>query len=80
MLGGAIVHPERREVIPLAPEAIIKQDGTKENDCERNAAKRFLTKLRQDYPRLPFIIIEDALSANAVALLVSIHGTFAYEG
>jgi hypothetical protein len=65
MLGGAIVHPERREVIPLAPEPIIKQDGTEKNDCERNAAKRFLAKLRQEYPRLPFIIIEDALSANA---------------
>ena len=65
MLGGAIVHPERREVIPVAPEAIIKQDGSNKNDCERNAAKRFLTKLRQDHPRMPFIIIEDALSANA---------------
>lgn len=65
LLGGAIVHPDRREVIPLAPEPIIKQDGTKKNDCERNAAKRFLAKLRQDHPRLPLIIIEDALSANA---------------
>ncbi len=65
MLGGVIAHPKRREVIPLAPEPIIKQDGTKKNDCERNAAKRFLTKLRQDYPHLPFIIVEDALSANA---------------
>lgn len=65
MLGGAIVHPARREVIPVAPEPIIKQDGTEKNDCERNAAKRFLAKLRQDYPRLPFIILEDALSANA---------------
>lgn len=65
LLGGAIVHPERREVIPLAPEPIIKQDGTTKNDCERNAAKRFLAKLRQDYPRLPFIVVEDALSANA---------------
>ena len=65
MLGGAIVHPERREVIPVAPEPIIKQDGSNKNDCERNAAKRFLTKLRQDHPRMPFIVIEDALSANA---------------
>ena len=65
MLGGAIVHPDHKEVIPVAPEPIIKQDGTKKNDCERNAAKRFLPKLRQDYPRLPFIIVEDALAANA---------------
>lgn len=65
MLGGAIVHPEKREVIPLAPEPIIKQDGEKKNDCERNAAKRFLANLRQEYPRLPLILVEDALSANA---------------
>jgi len=65
MLGGAIVHPERQAVIPLAPEPIIRQEGESKNDCERNAAKRFLAKLRQDYPRLSFIIVEDALSANA---------------
>jgi hypothetical protein len=65
LLGAAIVHPDRREVIPLAPEPIIKQDGEDKNDCERNAAKRFLAKLREDHPRLPIIIVEDALSANA---------------
>jgi hypothetical protein len=65
MLGAAIVHPEQKAVIPLAPEPIIRQDGERKNDCERNAAKRFFEKLRQDHPRLPLIIIEDALSANA---------------
>lgn len=65
MLAGAIVHPEQKVVIPLAAEPIIRQDGESKNDCERNAAKRFLANLRQDYPHLPFIIVEDALSANA---------------
>ena len=65
MLGAAIIHPDFREVIPLMPEPIIKQDGTQKNDCERKAAKRFITKLRQDHPHLPFIITEDALSSNA---------------
>jgi hypothetical protein len=65
MLGVALVHPDEKAVIPLAPEPIIKQDGQEKNDCERNAAKRLLAKLRQDYPRLPLIIVEDALSANA---------------
>lgn len=65
MLGGAIVHPDHKAVIPLAPEPIIKQDGVKKNDCERNAAKRFFEKLRQDHPHLPLIIVEDALSSNA---------------
>ena len=65
MLGAAIIHPDKREVIPLMPEPIIKQDGTAKNDCERNAAKRFIAKLRQDHPHLKFIIIEDSLSSNA---------------
>jgi hypothetical protein len=65
MLGAAIVHPEKREVIPLMPEPIVKQDGTDKNDCERNAAKRFLAKLRKDHPHLTFIITEDSLSSNA---------------
>lgn len=64
-LGAVIVHPDRQEVIPLPPEPIIKQDGARKNDCERNAAKRLLAKLRQTYPGYPFIIIEDALSSNA---------------
>jgi len=65
MLGAAIVHPDFKEVIPLCPEMIIKQDGTTKNDCERNAAKRFFEQLRKDHPHLPFIINEDALSPNA---------------
>ena len=65
ILAGAIVHPDFEVVIPLAPEPIVKQDGQTKNDCERNAAKRFLAQLRQDHPDLPLIITEDALSANA---------------
>jgi hypothetical protein len=65
MLGAALLHPDRREVIPLMPEPIGQQDGTGKNDCERNAAKRFVAKLRQDHPHLQFIVTEDSLSANA---------------
>lgn len=65
MLGGAIVHPGFKEVIPLTPEFIVKQDGQNKNDCERNAAKRFFKKLREDHPHLPLIITEDAISSNA---------------
>jgi hypothetical protein len=65
MLGAAIIHPDVRAVIPLMPEPIVQQDGTAKNDCERNAAKRFIGKLRQDYPHLKFIVTEDGLSSNA---------------
>ena len=65
MLGAAIVHPDVKEVIPLCPEMIIKQDGQTKNDCERNAAKRFFQNLRKDHPHLQLIVNEDALSPNA---------------
>ena len=65
LLGAAIVHPDQKAVIPLAPEPIIKQDGETKNDCERNAAKRFFDQLRQDHPHLPLIVTEDSLSPNA---------------
>src|SRR5437870_5581321 len=65
MLGAAIIHPDQRTVIPLMPEPIVKHDGTAKNDCERNAAKRFVAQLRQDHPHLKFIVTEDSLSSNA---------------
>ena len=65
MLGAAIVCPGRREVIPLMPEPIFRQDGASKNDCERNALKRFLPKFRQDHPHLRVIATLDALYANA---------------
>jgi hypothetical protein len=65
MMGGVIIHPNRREVLALMPEPIMKQDGESKNDCERNAAKRFLAQLKRDYPHLTFTVTEDALSPNA---------------
>ena len=65
MLGAAIIHPDQRAVIPLMPEPIGHCDGTDKNDCERNAAKRFVAKLRQDHPHLKFIVTEDSLSSKA---------------
>ena len=64
MLGAVIVHPDIKEVIPLAPEPIQKQDGATKNDCERNAAKRLLPKIRRQHPHLKFIVIEDGLASN----------------
>ena len=64
MLGAVLVHPDRREVIPLAPEPIVKGDGDTKNDCERNAAKRLLSDLRREHPHLKVLIVEDGLASN----------------
>ena len=65
LLGATLVHPDLKEVIPLAPEPIIQQDGQDKNDCERNATRRWLQSFRQEHPHLPVIVVEDALSSNA---------------
>jgi len=65
MLGAVLVHPDHKEVIPLAPEPIVKQDGGNKNDCERNASKRLLRKIRREHPHLPLIVVEDGLASNA---------------
>lgn len=65
MLGAALIHPDRRAVIPLMPEPIVTQDGNEKNDGERSAAKRFMAKLRHDHPHLGCIVTEDGLSSNA---------------
>jgi hypothetical protein len=64
MLGAALVHPERKEVIPLIPEIISHQDGTEKNDCELNASRRFLIKFHQDHPHLKIVVTQDAISPN----------------
>lgn len=64
MLGAAMVHPDEKIVIPLAPEPIVKGDGVNKNDCERNASKRLLTDFRREHPHLKVIITEDGLASN----------------
>ncbi len=64
LLGAAFVNPYQKIVLPLCPEMIEKQDGSKKQDCERNATRRFLTKFREEHPRLKCVVIEDGLSSN----------------
>ena len=65
MLGAAVVHPDHKQVIPLAPEPIMKQDGDNKNDCEYNAGKRLLQKIRNERPNWKLIVVEDGLASKS---------------
>ena len=65
MMMAAMVHPDKKNVFPFAPEAICKADGDKKNDCERNATKRWVDHFRREHPKLKVIAIGDGLSSNA---------------
>lgn len=64
MVSAVIAHPDYKEVLPVCPEPIVKEDGDQKNDCERNASERLLRDLRREHPHLPLIVVEDALASN----------------
>ncbi len=70
MLSAVLVHPDKKEVIPLAPEPILKTDGETKNDCERNAAKRLLEDTKREHPHMKFIVVEDGLASNAPHIML----------
>jgi len=61
VLQGGIMHPDCSEIIPFMPEQIVNADGLTKQDCEINAAKRFLDKLHRDFPQLGLLMGGDAL-------------------
>lgn len=74
MLGACIVHPDQSNVIPLCPEIIQNGDGSAKNDCERNAAKRFIENFKREHPHLKVVILGDGIASNAPYIrLLEIH-------
>lgn len=63
-LSTVIAHPDHKPVFPIAMEFIQKQDGATKNDCELNAAKRLIVKLKTAHPHLKIRMLCDALYAN----------------
>jgi hypothetical protein len=64
MLSATIAKPGRASVIPLCPEFIDNQDGTTKQDCELNAAKRWLNRHGSSVADLNPVYVGDALFAN----------------
>lgn len=61
MLAAMIVAPGHNMVLPLMPEFITPQDGAEKQDCERNAAKRWLNAHQARVAGLHPVYLGDAL-------------------
>lgn len=61
ILQAVIVHPQKRQVLPLAPEPIHNTDGNSKQDCEINAGKRLVASIRKRHSKLPIIVTADGL-------------------
>ncbi|MFQ5453407.1 MAG: hypothetical protein ACE5D6_04390, partial [Candidatus Zixiibacteriota bacterium] len=64
VLQGAIMHPDKKQVLPVMPEAISNADGSEKQDCESNAAKRFISNLKKAHPRQGFLVVGDGLMSH----------------
>ena len=60
-LTPVLVKPGLDPVIPLAPEFVRPQDGAEQQDCELNAAKRWLADWGDDYRPLGITVLGDDL-------------------
>ncbi|MCP4018069.1 MAG: transposase [Delftia sp.] len=65
ILQSTIMHPDMKQVLPFAPEFIHNDDGGKKQDCEQNAGKRLIDRVKKDHPRLPMIWVGDGLYSKA---------------
>jgi len=66
-LAGTIVRPGNTTVLPVAPEMIRntnEAEDSKKQDCERNAAKRWLSKHADEYTWLSPTLLGDDLFSN----------------
>ena len=61
ILQAVMLNPHMRQVIPLAPEPVANTDGTTKQDCEINAEKRIVGKIRLTHPKLKMVITADGL-------------------
>ena len=62
-LGASMVAPGHKQVLPLPPEFIAPQDGAEKQDCERNAAKRWLARHGAGLAHLQPVYLGDDLFA-----------------
>jgi len=61
VVAATMVCPGIRQVVPLAPEPVHNTDGAKKQDCETNAGKRLINKIRSTHPKLKIIVTGDSI-------------------
>jgi hypothetical protein len=70
-LGASVVAPGHTQVLPLPPEFIAPQDGAEKQDCERNAAKRWLARHGPAVAHLrPVYLGDDLFACQPIAAAI----------
>jgi len=70
-LGASLVAPGHTKVLPLPAEFIVPQDGAEKQDCERNAAKRWLASHGARFAYLrPVYLGDDLFACHPIATAI----------
>lgn len=64
ILSATLIRPRSHQILPLDAEPILNSDGSEKQDCEINAAKRLVERLRREHPRLDILVVADAIYAH----------------
>lgn len=78
MFNVGIVHPTESMFIPLNPEFMTPQDGSKKQDCEQNGAKRWLSSFRKRHKTVRATLLVDALHCNHEFLTMVLNHRFQF--
>ncbi len=74
VLTPVIVAPDNNKVIPLEPEFVTPQDGATKQDCELNAAKRWIERNSFLADQKVIIMGDDLFSRSPFCKLLLEHG------
>jgi len=61
IVQAALMCPGKKQVFPLAPEEVKNTDGRDKQDCEIEAGKRLVRKIRRSHFKLKTILVGDSL-------------------
>jgi hypothetical protein len=78
ILQCVLAKPGLSEVLPLDSEEIRRQDGHDKQDCELNAGKRIIERLRSAHPHMDIIIVGDGLYSHVPFVLALRKNNFSF--
>lgn len=69
VVGATLVRAGSHTILPLDAEEVRNTDGQEKQDCELNAGKRLIERLRQEHRQLSLIVTGDDLYSHEPLIL-----------
>ena len=69
VVAATLVRAGSHDILPLDAEAVRNTDGRAKQDCEINAGKRLIVRLRQEHRQLQMVVAGDDLYAHEPFIL-----------